>query len=105
MHAIDLTALATIADLQGLIEDAQAEIARREAQARDQALVELEALAKQYGKTVEAFLNFNVPAHPSKPTKAPTKKAPPRKKTLEEATAGLRLTPRESPPANGTPPS
>jgi hypothetical protein len=103
---MDLDAIATIADLQGLIEDAHAEIARREAQARDQALAELEALARQYGKTVETFLNLNVNANRSKQTKTPIKKAPPRKKpTLEEATAELRLTPRESPPANGTPPS
>jgi hypothetical protein len=103
MYDIDLAAIATIDDLQSLIEDAHAEIARREAQARDQALAELEALAKRYGKTVDTFLNLNVN---TKQSKAPAKKTPPRKqKTLEEATAELRLTPRESPPANGLPPS
>jgi hypothetical protein len=103
MHDIDLAAIATIDDLQSLIEDAHAEIARREAQARDQALAELEALARKYGKTVETFLNLNVN---TKQNRAAAKKAPPRKKqTLEEATASLRLTPQESPPANGTPPS
>jgi hypothetical protein len=103
MYDIDLAAIATIDDQQSLIEDAHAEIARREAQARDQALAELEALARKYGKTVETFLNLNVN---TKQSKAPAKKTSPRKqKTLEEATAELRLTPRESPPANGLPPS
>lgn len=103
MHDIDLTAIATTDDLQSLIEDAHAEMARREAQARDQALAELEALARKYGKTVETFLNLTVN---TKQTKIPPKKKPPRKKqTLEEATAELRLAPRENAPANGAPPN
>ena len=89
MHGIDLSAIATVDDLQTLIEDAQAEIARREAQERETVLRDLEALAAQYGKSVADFLQLSGAAAPAK--KAPAKKAAPRQKTtLEDAVAPLR---------------
>jgi hypothetical protein len=89
MHGVDLTAIESVADLQALIEDAQKEIERREAEERDQALGDLEALAAKYGKSLEEFLNLSSPVASAK--KSPAKKALPRKKiTLEDATARLR---------------
>jgi hypothetical protein len=89
MHGVDLTAIESVADLHALIDDAHKEIERREAQERDRALGELEALAAEYGKSLEEFLNLSRPAASAK--KSPAKKALPRKKiTLEDATASLR---------------
>ena len=89
MHGVDLTAIESVADLHALIADVHKEIERREAQERDKALSDLEALAEKYGKSVEAFLSLSLPAASAK--KPPAKKALPRKKiTLEDATASLR---------------
>jgi len=72
-----------------LPDDAHQEIERREAEERDKALGDLEALAAKYGKSLEEFLSLSRPAAPAK--KTPAKKALPRKKiTLEDATASLR---------------
>jgi hypothetical protein len=75
--------------LHALIDDAHKEIERREAEERDKALDDLEALAAKYGKSLEEFLNLSRPATAAK--KTPAKKVLPRKKiTLEDATASLR---------------
>ncbi len=89
MHGVDLTAIGTVEDLYALIEDAQKEIARREAAERDHALGELEVLAQKYGKSVEEFLNLSRSGPTAK--KSPARSTATRKKkTLEEATADLR---------------
>jgi hypothetical protein len=89
MHGVDLTAIESVADLHALIDDAHKEIERREAEERDRALGELEALAAKYGKSLEEFLNLSRPSASVK--KSPAKKALPRKKiTLEDATVRLR---------------
>jgi hypothetical protein len=94
MHGVDLTAIESVADLYGLIEDIHKEIERREAEERDKALGDLEALAAKYGKSIEEFLNLSRPAASAK--KAPVKKTVPRKKmTLEDATARLRTAARQ----------
>jgi hypothetical protein len=94
MHGVDLTALESVADLHGLIDDAHKEIERREAGERDKALDDLEALAAKYGKSLEEFLSLSRPATSAK--KSPAKKVLPRKKiTLEDATASLRAAGRQ----------
>ena len=94
MYGVDLSAIESVADLHVLIEDAHKEIERREAEERDKALGDLDALAAKYGKSLEDFLNLSGPAPSAK--KAPAKKTVSRKKMpLEDATARLRTAGRQ----------
>jgi len=92
MHGVDLTRIESVETLYQLIEEAQAEIARREAEERQALLDNLQAVATKYGKSVEDFLNL-----PS--TKVVVKKAAAKKATAKKveprANALAKVTPAE----------
>jgi hypothetical protein len=83
MHGVDLTRIESVESLYQLIEDAQAEIARREAEERQTLFVQLQAVATKYGTSVEDFLNL--PATKAAGKKAAVKKAGPRAATPTKA--------------------